>query len=59
MHYIKRGIKKFSLEKLAKLWIMDVIFLLFLSLLLPYNTGFGIVTISILLILYLLVTGRK
>ena len=59
MHYIKMGIKKFSLKKLAKLWVMDMIFLLFLSLLLAYNTGFGIVTISILIILYLLLTGRK
>lgn len=59
MHYIKRGIKKFSLKRLAKLWAMNIIFLLFLSLLLAYNTGFGIVTILILFILYLLVTGRK
>ncbi len=59
MRYIKRGIKKFSLKKLTKLWITDMIFLILLSLLLAYNTGFGAVAISILLIPYLLLTGRK
>lgn len=59
MRYIKRGIKKFSLKELPKLLVMDVIFLLLFSLLWAYNAGFGVVAISILLILYLLVTGRK